>query len=95
MITWDESFSTGLPEIDEQHQNLIDKCNEFFQAIVNGTGRETAGDVLDYLRYYAAWHFEKEETCMEEYRCPAAAANKKAHGEFLDKFERFYAQWQA
>lgn len=95
MIKWDESFETGVPEIDAQHRKLINKYNEFYHAIVNGMGREAAGEILDFLQFYAMWHFEKEEACMDEYQCPVAAANKKAHAVFLDKFARFYDQWQA
>ncbi|MCD4684619.1 MAG: hypothetical protein K8S97_01610 [Anaerolineae bacterium] len=31
---------------------------------------------------------------MDEYQCPIAAVNKKAHAEFLSKFTQFYEQWQ-
>ena len=31
---------------------------------------------------------------MEEYRCPAAAANKEAHAEFIALFGSFYERWQ-
>jgi hemerythrin len=95
MITWDDTLSTGVAEIDAQHKKLIGKYNEFYTAIINGVGREIAGDILDFLQFYAVWHFEKEETCMDEYQCPIAAINKKAHAVFLEKFTRFYEQWQA
>ena len=53
-----------------------------------------AGDILDFLQFYAVWHFEREDKCMEQYKCPAAEANKQAHAEFIDKFGQFYEQWQ-
>ncbi len=96
MITWDESMSTGVPHIDAQHKELIKKFNEFSAAIEHGQGADMnmAGDVLDFLQFYAVWHFEREEACMQQYQCPVAEQNKKAHAEFVKKFNRFYEHWQ-
>jgi hemerythrin len=96
MITWDDSMLTGLPDIDAQHKEIIAKFNEFSRAIgfSHGEGRETAGNVLDFLQFYAAWHFEREEACMAQYNCPVAEFNKRAHAQFVEKFGRFYRQWQ-
>ncbi len=94
MITWDETMATGVPNIDAQHKELIQKFNEFSEASSNASGRKMAGEVLDFLQFYAAWHFEREEKLMEQYNCPAAEKNKKAHAEFIDKFGQFYQQWQ-
>ena len=94
MIVWDESMSTGIAMIDEQHKMLFQKFSEFSAAISETTARETAGEILDFLQFYAAWHFAEEEKCMETYQCPAAAANKQAHAEFIKTFGQFYAQWQ-
>jgi len=90
MITWDENMSTGLPLIDAQHKMLFDKFNEFSTNISD----ETATNVLDFLQFYATWHFAKEEEYMAKYDCPAADLNKQAHAEFLATFGGFYEQWQ-
>lgn len=94
MIEWDESLSTGVENIDAQHKMLVEKLNEFSQVMTNAQARETAGEVIDFIRFYAAWHFEREEDCMNEYQCPVAAQNKQAHKEFLATFDEFYEQWQ-
>jgi len=96
MINWDDSMATGLPELDAQHKEIIKKFNEFSEAVSRGKGRDrdVAGDILDFLQFYTAWHFEREEKCMTQYGCPVAKANKQAHAEFIGKFGRFYEQWQ-
>jgi hemerythrin-like metal-binding protein len=96
MITWDESMSTGLADIDAQHKEIISKFNDFSKAIEHGQGADLnmAGEILDFLQFYAVWHFEREEKCMAQYRCPVAEKNKKAHAEFVEKFTRFYEHWQ-
>ncbi len=97
VITWDESLSTGDERTDSQHLVLIDKLNEF-DTVISGSNnsdiRRTAGEVLDFLQFYAAWHFEQEEAIMAKMNCPAALENKQAHAEFIGAFGRFYSQWQ-
>jgi hemerythrin len=96
MITWDDSMMTGLPKLDVQHQELIEKYNELAIAITNtsGSGRAAAGELLDFLQFYVIWHFGFEENCMEKYRCPVAERNKRAHAQFVARFRQFYTQWQ-
>ncbi len=93
MITWDDTMRTGLSDLDAQHKMIIKKFNQFSEAMSGSDAREVAGGILDFLQFYAVWHFEREEKYMEQYKCPAAQANKQAHAEFLDKFGRFYEQW--
>jgi hemerythrin len=94
MITWDESMSTGVALIDAQHKMIFQKFNEFSEAIAEGASREAAAEILDFLQFYASWHFKREEKCMDEYKCPVAAQNQQAHAEFLATFNGYYEQWQ-
>jgi hemerythrin len=101
MITWDKSMSTGVQALDEQHKMLFSKFNDFSRAVskmINGEtvseSIESATEVLDFLQFYTVWHFEKEETCMDTYKCPIASKNKHAHAEFVSTFNKFYLQWQ-
>jgi hemerythrin len=97
LITWDQSLSTGDERTDSQHLVLIDKLNEF-DAVISGSNsgdiRRAAGEVLDFLQFYAAWHFQQEEAVMAKMNCPAAEQNKLAHAKFIGDFGRFYSQWQ-
>jgi hemerythrin len=94
MIVWDETMSTGMEVIDNQHKMLFQKFNEFDQASSERHTREAAGDILDFLQFYIFWHFGEEEKLMEEKQCPAAQENKEAHAEFRKKFDQFYKEWQ-
>ncbi len=86
MIIWDDSLTTGLSDIDDQHKELIQNFNNLLEAIDQGKDREETGKVLDFLTSYAESHFEHEERLMDEYDCPVAGANKKAHEYFRTKF---------
>ena len=95
-ISWDESMSTGVERLDIQHRQLIEKFNDFSEIINQPSlARQAAGEVLDFLQFYAKWHFGQEEECMEQHNCPVAAANKNAHAEFIAMFSEFYEKWQS
>lgn len=92
---WNESMSTGVPRLDAQHKVLIEKFSEFSKIIKSrGEIREAAAEALDFLQFYATWHFRQEEEYMEKYNCPVAESNKQAHKDFLVQFGALYEHWQ-
>lgn len=92
-LTWDaRTMATGVEEIDAQHRELFPHINELFRLMSQGDGQKGLGEFMDFLGQYAAWHFRHEEGCMEEYRCPAAAANKHAHADFIRLFKGYRAR---
>jgi hemerythrin len=94
-IPWDESILTGVKLVDVQHKFLFDVINDLADAIERGKGGASLGQILNLLKHYAEWHFEREELCMERHRCPAASANQRAHAQFLQTFEGFQAEYRA
>jgi hemerythrin len=94
-LTWDSSLATGERSIDAQHKAFIEIVNELARAIESKRGALAVDRILTLMRRYAAWHFEREECCMERLRCPFAEANKKAHCYFVATFEKFQQEYRA
>ena len=94
-IVWDDSLLTGSRAIDVQHKFLIDIINDLAEAIEEGKGAAAVGKILNLIRYYSEWHFEREEDCMLRHECPVADANKDAHAYFLETFAGFQAEFRA
>lgn len=86
-IVWDESMSTGVHSVDNQHKELFAQLDGLREAMHQGKGREKIGQMLDFLGDYAVRHFATEERAMDQQACPAAAENKRAHADFLAKFK--------
>ncbi|NUN70993.1 MAG: hemerythrin family protein [Bacteroidetes bacterium] len=82
-LEWVDAMATGIKEVDDAHKELIACINRLQDAVQAGNGRREILGILDYLAFYAEQHFTHEEQCMNRYRCPAAKANRKAHGDFL------------
>jgi hemerythrin len=85
VFKWNDGMATGLPEIDDQHKYLINFINELGYSINKNYDPDDIVKVLKVMKFYAEWHFEKEEECMERYHCAFAGKNKKAHMVFTEK----------
>jgi hemerythrin len=93
-ITWKKAMSTGVAEVDEQHQELIKTLNRLDEAIQTGKGTEQIKQLLDFAGQYAQKHFQCEEAYFEQYHCPASALNKQEHAQFIVKFSGLVQEFQ-
>ena len=94
-LHWNDDMTTGVVEIDAQHKYLIDFFNDLGHSIQKRYDPEDISKVLKVMKYYADWHFKKEEECMARFLCPAADRNTKAHVVFMEKlavYQKEYTQ---
>ncbi len=84
-IVWREELETGVAEIDEQHQHLINSFNDFIAACRRGEGTQELLKLYDFLGKYVIFHFETEERIQEATNYPEYAAHKKQHQWLVDK----------
>ena len=88
MITWQETYSTGIAELDKQHQNLFKYTNDLGQLIKDdAVSKQLLDGTLRFLTKYIEAHFGQEETCMHKHHCPLAEKNKEAHQKFIKNFK--------
>ncbi len=87
LVQWDEeTMSTGVASIDEQHQELIRMINRLHSACAAGAAKEELHQIVEFLQKYVVEHFKHEEGLMEKHRCHARGANALAHKKFLQAF---------
>ena len=88
MIIWKETYSTGIAELDKQHQNLFKYTNDLGQLIKDdAVSKHLLDGTLKFLTKYIGAHFGQEETCMHKHHCPMAEKNKEAHQKFIRHFK--------
>ena len=102
---WDDNYSVGVAEIDEQHQELIELINRLHEAIEQGSAGnaassainelDTMSSVLDELVDYSCYHFSTEEKYMLEYTYPEYDRHKRLHAQFVDRVEAFKRDYEA
>lgn len=80
-IIWNDSFVTGVAEIDEQHRILVNTLNEANAKLAVNTSLEYLEQITRDLLSYALYHFETEEELMQEhgYDEAATAADASDH----------------
>lgn len=87
-VAWKESYALGLPEIDSQHQELVETMNRLWSClVVPGRGAEVA-EILDELTDYTRTHFVAEETLMRIQNYPRLAEHIAEHQRFVDELTK-------
>lgn len=78
---WDENFVTGLPEVDRQHQRLVELINRLSGTLLGDAAISQAevNSLFAELLGYGAHHFREEEVMM------AALSIDPRHVEFHRK----------
>ncbi len=83
-VDWDEEYSLGIDEIDEQHKELMNRTEKFAQAIEEGKSEQRLNYLLNFMEEYAEYHFSSEEEIMEEHDYPGMEEHQKKHTDFFD-----------
>lgn len=65
-IEWTEKLMTGVPEIDQQHQVLVDSINEANIRLMSEHDIKLVEQITKDLLSYAIYHFETEEDLMQQ-----------------------------
>jgi hemerythrin len=84
-LQWTPTLAVGVPDIDEQHQELFRRGERLISALRAGDRSEVL-PLLAYLDDYAVHHFEAEERVMREARYPGLEAQVAAHAAFRKDF---------
>jgi len=80
-INWKDEFNIGIPEIDQQHQSLMEMINTL---ITNFTPEATSKAVQQMVKY-ADNHFQLEEALMTRYGYDQLNEHKEQHLIFRQK----------
>ncbi len=82
---------TGIAEIDQQHQRLIDAFARLEIFSKSSHGFAAAIDTLTFLRGYVKEHFAYEEQMLAEFKLPNLASHKETHNAIVIELESLWA----
>ena len=85
MLTWKESFSVGIKEIDEQHKYLLKLINAFSEEKKRSSDNKVLFGMLNELVKYADSHFTTEEQYMKDHDFPDYPSHQKEHVAFTEE----------
>lgn len=88
-IAWDDKYSVGVRELDNQHKQLISILGDLYDAMQAQKTNEVLGKILNQLVSYTKTHFATEERYMEQAGYPDLASQKREHAAFTQKVVDF------
>jgi hemerythrin-like metal-binding protein len=88
-VTWNNDYSVGIFEFDEDHKKLIEYINELHRCVECSLNISTTGKVIEGLVDYTFYHFRNEEGLMEKHSYPGFHEHKKEHNEMIIKMKTF------
>lgn len=89
LISWDDDFSVGVRELDEQHKKLISLINDLHNAMKIGKGKEVLSPLLKSLVEYTQTHFSTEEKYFTRFGYPEQGRHQAEHQKFVGKVGAF------
>ena len=88
LMTWTETMSVGLYELDEDHRKLIRIINQLAENAGKQERAETLRQCLYSLMRYAEFHFAREEAVMGACGFPELIGHRKEHEDFTRTIEK-------
>jgi hemerythrin len=85
LITWNDSYSVNIREIDRQHMKLVQIINDLNEAMRGGKANDVLAKIIRDLVSYTKTHFSNEEGYLERYGYPDVSAHKLQHSAFVNK----------
>jgi hemerythrin-like metal-binding protein len=91
-MEWNEKYSTGIREIDDQHRMMLHRFAAIDQSIKLDRGWSDTHYAIVELLQLARTHFSLEEALMRMFGYPETEAHRRQHQEFFLKLESFERQ---
>lgn len=91
LLEWQDSFSVGIKEMDDQHKQLVKMINQLHEAMKEGKGSTEVVKIVGEMIEYTQFHFKSEEQLMSEHHFSGLATQKMEHGSFIKKTLEFQA----
>lgn len=90
IFPWNDNFETGVPQIDEQHQRLVQLVNLLASHLAYQSDIPTLNKIFDELADYAVYHFQTEEEIWHQYMPsdPLETKHKEMHDNFVNDVTR-------
>jgi hemerythrin len=98
-IKWNEQYSVGIEEIDNQHKGLVKLINKLitklFDAMSEGQANNILGEIINDMARYTQVHFATEEKYFARFRYAESDTHIKEHLKFIEEVIKFRTQFEA
>ncbi|MDD3447650.1 MAG: bacteriohemerythrin [Gammaproteobacteria bacterium] len=93
-LAWKDEYAVGIEIIDLEHKHLLNLINNLEAAVCLRTGEEFERRILEELVDYTHYHFQREETLMEQYGYPDLVGHKAQHDQMINQVDTFVRRYE-
>ena len=86
---WDEKFSVGMKDIDDQHKELFKMISYLRNAVKSGKEKEMLINIIENFLYITLASFRLEEEYMSKYNLNNLESHISEHKSFVTRIEDF------
>lgn len=87
-LNWDDTLSTGISHIDNQHKELFNRINLLLSSMKESNGKDEVINTLNFLEEYVIKHFSEEEEIQKKNNYPKYNIQHKQHEEFKNELKK-------
>ncbi len=81
-LEWLETFELGVPEIDDDHREIL-AIMKSVEAAAETENYDLCADLLDKLIEFSAVHFKREEALLRKVGYPGVDMHEEYHSELV------------
>ena len=85
LIEWKKEFEVGIPDVDHEHQEIINLINRLHDAMTGENATISVMDFLGEIYTHVSAHFALEEKIMRTQRYDQYTDHKADHERLLDE----------
>ena len=91
LFKWNDNYSVGISEIDEQHQHFFELANNIHELLIDDVfeKRHELVMVFEELANYAFYHFDTEEVYLRKFQCEVYEFHIRKHNEFRNRIKNY------
>ena len=94
LIEWKEDFSVGIPDVDFEHQVLIELINKLHENLAADNADYGVPEFLDEIYEHLSEHFTHEEKVMNERKYARFMDHKQDHEKLLGNMRAIMGNYQ-
>ena len=93
LIQWDNTYESGLHEIDDHHLKLLEILNRAYDVKLYSTDKEEIQTIFQELIKYTNYHFDTEEQMLKDAGLPGLNAHIKKHNDFKNQLDAMMQEY--
>ncbi len=91
-IEWNDRLAFGIPELDDEHQELVILSNDLNCSIDRGASASELNDLMKVILNRAQAHFSHEEAMLAEAKYPLRKGHHLLHEQLRSELQHVRAR---